>query len=315
MATKLSGESASRRVVFAGVAAFDAIAMVPRLPGPDERLVADEVSFSGGGPAATAAVAAARLGAQAAFVGSVGDDEHGEKIIAGLRQENVDVTGIAVIPGQRSAASVVIVDAERGTRAICTRPGPAIALITDGSAVADLLNAADWVHVDHHGWPAITELVDPMDESRPRLSVDAGNPIPCFQPKCVDLYVPTLQALSLRYGPLSPAGLIDAAVADGARTVVATHGAEGCLAGTANGRRLRSPAYHAEIVSTLGAGDVFHGALLAATIRGLSLADSLAFANTASALSCAALDGRSAIPTKAQLAAVLSANHAKKESN
>jgi sulfofructose kinase len=56
-------------------------------------------------------------------------------------------------------------------------------------------------------------------------------------------------------------------------------------------------------VSTLGAGDVFHGALLAAFVRGLALAEALAFANECAALSCRALDGRSAIPTLAEIAA------------
>jgi len=50
-------------------------------------------------------------------------------------------------------------------------------------------------------------------------------------------------------------------------------------------------------VSTLGAGDVFHGALLACFVRGLELRDALRHANACAALSCRALDGRSAIPT------------------
>ena len=50
-------------------------------------------------------------------------------------------------------------------------------------------------------------------------------------------------------------------------------------------------------MSTLGAGDVFHGALLACLVRELPLRDALTRANACAALSCRALDGRSAIPT------------------
>jgi sugar/nucleoside kinase (ribokinase family) len=57
----------------------------------------------------------------------------------------------------------------------------------------------------------------------------------------------------------------------------------------------------AGFVSTLGAGDVFHGALLAYLVRGASLDDALRAANTAASLSCRALDGRSAIPTLHEL--------------
>jgi sulfofructose kinase len=50
------------------------------------------------------------------------------------------------------------------------------------------------------------------------------------------------------------------------------------------------------VVSTLGAGDVFHGALLAQLVRDVPLPEALAAANEIAALSCRALDGRSAIP-------------------
>ncbi len=47
-------------VTFVGAATLDGIALVPQFPQPDERLVAEEIAYAGGGPAATAAVAAAR---------------------------------------------------------------------------------------------------------------------------------------------------------------------------------------------------------------------------------------------------------------
>ncbi len=52
-----------------------------------------------------------------------------------------------------------------------------------------------------------------------------------------------------------------------------------------------------EPVSTLGAGDVFHGALLAGLVREVPLHEALEFANICAALSCRSLDGRSAVPT------------------
>jgi sulfofructose kinase len=51
-----------------------------------------------------------------------------------------------------------------------------------------------------------------------------------------------------------------------------------------------------EVLSTLGAGDVFHGALLAAIQHGLGLEDCLRYANLVAFRSCQGLDGRSAIP-------------------
>ena len=65
--------------------------------------------------------------------------------------------------------------------------------------------------------------------------------------------------------------------------VVATRGADGSVAATRDGRRYSAPAYPASIVSTLGAGDAFHGALLAALVEELPLDSALTYANTSTA--------------------------------
>jgi sulfofructose kinase len=293
--------NAGRPVVFVGAATLDAIALMSRFPGPDERMVAEDFSYAGGGPAATAAVAAARLGVPAAFVGAVGDDHEGRRIIDDLQVEGVDVSGVTVADGQASGASVIVVDQSRGTRAICTRPGPPLVL----DAVADVVLSAEWLHVDHLGWGPIDALLASVTAPRPKLAVDAGNPIPEFTASCVDLYAPTIDALRLVHGDLDTDRLLDAALAAGADTVVATDGPRGSYAATAQGERCHAPGLAVEIVSTLGAGDVFHGALLAARIQGLPLRECLAFANITAALSCRGLDGRSAIPQYDEVAALV----------
>lgn len=293
-------------LVCVGVAALDALALVDGLPGPDERVVADDVAFAGGGPAATAAVAAARLGADVAFVGAVGEDEDGARVRSGLLAEGIDVSGLQAVPG-RTGASVVLVDRTAGTRVIANRPGPALQL-APGSRGDALVRAAAWVHVDQVGWAAVDRALAGVPRTdRPRLSVDAGNPIEGFTPAGVDLYVPTLEALARLYGPQDPDALLEAALRAGAEAVVATRGGAGSVAATRDGLRCSAPASRSTIVSTLGAGDVFHGALLAAVLEGLPLDRALPYANAAAAASCAGLDGRSAIPDRASLDALLPA--------
>lgn len=284
--------------VFVGVATLDAIALVDGFPGADERVVASEIVYAGGGPAATAAVAAARLGIRAAFVGTVGDDANGRTILEGLADEGVDVSGVTVTEGAASAASVVVVDRVADTRAICNRPTPRIEV----HAGAELLAAAPVVHVDHAGWAPLAE--SGLLRRGQLLSVDAGNPIAGFTPETVGLYVPTVEALRRTYDPASSVSdLLTAAVADGCDIVVATDGARGSTALSAAGETAHAPAYPVEILSTLGAGDVFHGALVAAVVLGLALQEQLAFANAVAALSCRGLDGRSRIPTLTEIRA------------
>jgi sulfofructose kinase len=68
-----------------------------------------------------------------------------------------------------------------------------------------------------------------------------------------------------------------------------------------------APGFKVDVVSTLGAGDVFHGALMAQVVEGRAMAEALRRANAVAALSCLGLDGQSAIPTAQELNTYLEA--------
>jgi sugar/nucleoside kinase (ribokinase family) len=263
------------RVACVGLATQDTIVTVPAHPPEDGRVVADGLVVAGGGPAATAAVALARLGVDVSFAGVVGDDEAGRFVHDGLAAEGVDVSQLAVVTGARTPQSVILVK-PGGARSIVHRPGNA--------PFPDVEVDADWVHVDHAGY----------GHARGRLSLDGGNPIDGLVLAGVELYAPTEERLRADFGDAQAA--LDA----GASTVVVTRGAGGSAAFTRDGA-VEAPGVPGEVVSTLGAGDVFHGALLAFLVRGAPLEEALRAANTAASLSCRALDGRSAIPTLDEL--------------
>lgn len=282
-------------VVAVGAATYDAIAVVAHHPRPDERLLASTVRFAGGGPAATAAVAAVRLGLPVAFVGVVGDDPEGRSVLDGLRGAGVDTAGMRVRPDRSTQSSVIVCAEDEATRVICTRAVAPLEL--DDAAVA-LVRGADWVHVDHLGWPATAAALAgvPAGE-RPRIVVDAGNPVPAdlCDPADATLYVPTMERLRAQFGGPDPASALAACPA---ATVVATAGGGGAFCRGPDGTVHHAPGFAVpDLVSTLGAGDVFHGALLAAVVREMPLPDALRYANAVAALSCRGVDGREAIPT------------------
>jgi sugar/nucleoside kinase (ribokinase family) len=283
-------------VVCVGAATLDTIFALPEHPDAGGRVVASEVVRAGGGPAATAAVALARLGVPAFLVGAVGDDEVGATIRDGLAREGVDVSELAVVPGARSAESSILVDEETGERTIVAYLGT-LPLIELSERARDLCRGAAWVHVDHIGYPGVRGV-------DVRLSVDAGNPVSDLDLASVALYGPTESALRDGVG-----GALQALEA-GAELVVVTRGPDGSVAYTRDGEVVEAPPFPVEPVSTLGAGDVFHGALLAQLVSGAGLADALAAANACAALSCRALDGRSAIPAADELESVLGATRA-----
>jgi sugar/nucleoside kinase (ribokinase family) len=263
------------KVACVGLATRDTILAVPEHPPADGRVVADDWVVAGGGPAATAAVTLARLGVDVAFHGVVGDDDAGGFVRDGLTGEGVDVSGLSVVPGARTPQSVILVGPD-GSRSIVHRPGDA--------EIPSVEPAADWVHVDHAGY----------GRARGRLSVDGGNRIASLDLRGVALYAPTEERLREDFGDA------ETALGAGAETVVVTRGANGSVGYTRDGT-VEAAGVPCEPVSTLGAGDVFHGALLAFLARGSALAEALRAANTAASLSCRSLDGRSAIPTLDEL--------------
>jgi sulfofructose kinase len=239
-------------IVCVGLATRDTVYRLPEFPDPDGRVIATERVVAGGGPAATAAVAIAKLGVPVRFVGIVDDDLPGV--------ETVHIAG-------RMVESTILV--HESTRSIVTeRPA-------SFTCPPDVFQDAEWVHVDHVGYAALPAFV------QARVSVDGGFPIPALDMARIDLYSP-------------PADLDDGRRA---KVTVVTRGADGCTAYTEDGELAVPGCPVDDLVSTLGAGDVFHGALLAAFAHGLELRPALEKANAAAALSCRALDGRSAIPT------------------
>lgn len=307
------------QVVCVGVVSLDSLALVETYPDSDQRVLASAVEFAGGGPAATAAVTLARQGVSVAFVGRVGDDADGRTVLAQLEREGVDVSGVQVSTRTATQRSLVVVARQRRSRAIAALDVPPLA---DLSPVATALIAQTrWVHADHLGLTASVRALAGLRQ-RPRLSVDAGNLGPAAQLHGVDLYGPTATALCARYG-LARHELDQAAaraLVSGARVVVATAGAKGArawwsergadLVGARGAGVLSAPASHGvRIDSTVGAGDVFHGALLAALCRDSSWQEALAAADASAALSCRALDGRSAIPDLTELEAFMHNEH------
>lgn len=281
-------------VVCVGVATLDRIAIVDAMPGEDTRIVAEPFVVAGGGPAATAAVALARLGARVAFCGVVGDDAAGREIRASLEGEGVDTRWLTAEAGTRTTESVILVTRHSGARTIITTPSTAPA------AASVPLDASRWLHVDQTGYAPVRAALATTDAAdRPLLSVDAGNPIAGLDLDGVDLYAPTATSIAASVPSSSLEESMRRARAAGARDVVVTDGSAGS-------RFLRGdevatvPAFAVDPVSTMGAGDVFHGALLAGLVAGDDLASAVRLANVVAALSCRGLDGRSAIPRRSE---------------
>jgi sulfofructose kinase len=319
-----SNQQLPPRVVCIGSAALDMVLEVDAPAARDERVPASAGILAGGGPAATAAVTLSRLGVSVTFVGRVGADPAGTLIREGLEREGVGVDLLSTETRLASSLSSCLVQAD-GSRAMAAfgdSRGPALAITP---AIEAACRAATWIHVDHAGWPAAVQLRH--RGVRTNLSVDGGNPIPELDLALVTLYAPSRREICRWTDQPDLAQAMRSALEAGTSIVVATDGGNGSAALSAlppaathltaalaaglppardaKPHAIQQAAYPAAGRSTLGAGDVYHGALLAALLDGRALAGAMAFASAAAAISCRGTDGRSGIPSWAEVEELL----------
>jgi len=294
----------SVQAVCVGVITIDTIALVDKYPDEDERVLADEIIRAGGGPAAVAAVALSRLGISTAIVGTIGDDADGKEVLRIFVQEGVDTSGIS-IGATPTAGSVIVASKEHSARAISTRQPVTQAAMND--AAKQLIASAQWVHVDHVGVKRLVEAGISRGKG-PLISFDAGYGVETFDPIVVDLFVPTDRQMALRYPGIDLAVALENDSMKAGNTVVATQGSAGSAGFSPETGLVTAPGFKVDVTSTLGAGDVFHGALVAQLIQEHPLQEAMRRANAVAALSCRGLDGQSKIPTTTELNAYLEAH-------
>ena len=107
-------------IVFGGIN-MDLFAYIPRTTREGETITASSIEFYLGGKGANQAVAASRLGAEVAFVGTVGKDEFGEKLIRMISSENIDTSLINSKAGQSGTALINVL--ENSNNEVISYPG------------------------------------------------------------------------------------------------------------------------------------------------------------------------------------------------
>ena len=101
---------------------MDISVSVGRLPGPGETILGGQAVIAPGGKGANQAVAAARLGADTAMAGCVGEDEFGGPILLALAAEGIAREGVRRVPGAATGLALITVDAA-GENMITVAPG------------------------------------------------------------------------------------------------------------------------------------------------------------------------------------------------
>jgi len=102
------------RVVVIGASNTDLVVHVPKLPQAGESVLGGDLRTFAGGKGANQAVAAARAGAKAYFIGAFGDDAFGRARRADLEKEGVDCCGCVVKKGVPSGVALIAIGEGKG---------------------------------------------------------------------------------------------------------------------------------------------------------------------------------------------------------
>lgn len=293
------------RIACVGIAVLDRIWYLNDLPKEGGKYVAGDYKEVGGGPAATAAVAAAKLGAEVDFIGRVGDDDTGNRLLTELQAYGVNTRYTRSVKDARSSQSAVLVDAA-GERIIANYPSP------------DLPACADWMaDIDFSQWDAVLADVRWHDGAKQAFTLARANGVTTVLDADVtpqdiaELVTLSDHAAFSAPGLMRLTGVTDAPAAlKQAQTltnghVYVTQGAQGCL-WLANSRLRHLPAFHVDVVDTTGAGDVFHGALAVSLAQNAETEEAIRFASAVAALKCTRPGGRAGIPDCDQTRSFLS---------
>ena len=283
-------------VLCAGFACHDVVASVDRFPPLDTKAPVQGLLEQGGGPAATASVAIARLEGRVALLSAVGDDERGARILRELQAEGVDVSACVRERGASSPLSLVVVDLAASTRTIFYSSGTMRLRRSD--LRPDLIASARVLLVDTDLPEATPDACRIAREAGVPVVLDVGEPKPLaleLLPEA-DYPVPPLETARWLTGATEPEDAALGLLRGHARAVVVTMGAQGYVVATPEGV-WREPAFQVDVADTTGAGDAFHGGFALAIARGMEAREAARFASAVAGLKCRKPGGRTGLPS------------------
>jgi sulfofructose kinase len=295
------------RVICLGHAALDRIYRIEAFPPHPTKVRALEHIESGGGMAANAAAAIARLGGKCELWSRIGEDDAGVKIRTGLKAFGVDVRHVQMFEEGRSSTSAIIVD-DAGERLIV------------GNRDTNMPSGTSWLPLERVSEAsAVLADVRWLEGLRALFTRARAEGLPTILDADLGAREALGEILELTdYAIFSEGALHDfapklepeAALARvrglGPRHAGVTLGKRGYLwldgAGTG-----QQPGFAIDVVDTTGAGDAFHGAYTLALVEGQTPAQCARFACAAAAMKCTRLGSRTGLPRRNELNAFLAA--------
>ena len=270
-----------------------------------------------GGDTSNAMIAAARLGADAAYFTAVGADRFGQALTELWLSEGVDATQI-VVNGAAHTGLYFVTHGPQGHEFSYMRAGSAASRISETDLPDGRIRATKILHVSgisqaisSSAADAVFAAIDIAHEAKRLVSYDPNLRLklwPLRRARAIiheamrscDIALPGLDDGQALTGRTEADAIVDFYLRLGAPVVVLKLGKEGAIAATAK-RRERIAGYPVAALDATGAGDCFDGAFLAEYVQRGNPFAAARFANVAAALSTLGYGAVAPLPRRAKV--------------
>lgn len=291
----------SIKAVVAGSINMDIILSADRIPDVGENVTGTQYGYAFGGKGANQATALAKLGADVKMTGKVADDTNGRRLLENLKNNSIDISGVAT-DGSATGLAAILIDGQ-GKNRIIVYEG-ANAEIVPEEAVSTIDNGTDLLLVQFEtNEDVVTSVVNHALKNNITTVIDCG-PAKNF---CLEkmqgatIITPNeseTKALTGIY-PADENCILEASQIlmdrSKAEFIVLKLGEKGCSVW--DGMKLTIlPAYKTNVVDTTAAGDCFTAAMALEFIRSGDIYKACDMGNKAGAIAVSRMGAADSMP-------------------
>ncbi|KAI8483547.1 hypothetical protein Bbelb_386400 [Branchiostoma belcheri] len=277
-----------RKVLCAGLICLDILSVVDHYPVEDTDNRIERQIWQKGGNCANSAAVVAQLGEQTAYFGTLATGRAADMVLDEMREFGVDVDQVVMHDGYASPSSTIIINTSTGTRTIIHADNNLPELTLSDFHKLDL-DQYKWIHFEGRNMTEVAKMVDAVQEynrtrsMEDRIIISGECEKAKYHPEhfisTVDVMFVAKEYAQHHGFPTAQAAVegFHRRVKKGA-TVVCAWGELGADAMGPDGVHHHADAFSPDqVVDTLGAGDTFNGAIIAAMCRSLPLQKVLKF--------------------------------------
>jgi ribokinase len=300
-----------KAIVVVGSVTMDLVTRTPQIPRVGQTLIGTGFHTTPGGKGANQSVAAARLGYPVAMVAKVGDDHYGPMLLKSLAEAGVQTGGVEQIAVSSGIAAIFLADSSENS----------IVVVPGANGNMDRATVDAHAPIVRSAGMVLCQLEIPMDTLSYTLAVcaEAGVPVMLDPAPAAALPDDVWKKIAWFTPNETEAAFY---LGDGANTeesaqkllerglggVVLKRGSEGAYVAVP-GKGAWVPSFAVQAIDTVAAGDCFNGAFAVALLEGRDPWQAARFANAAAAICVTRRGAQAAMPTRAEVDALM-AKHA-----